>query len=316
MRDLAILRVSGPLPLLSVSAVAALCAASAAPFWSGHIEWAPRLVDGMVAGAAVILASLLAGMVRMAVLDWLAERRSRRAWTAIGARPDDLAISPVVDAPDQRDHPYVPAPPDAAVWDILRAHRHAVPLGAVGPEFDAGSTDAGVDPLPCGPQDSLLPCAAFIAEANPADEIRDKAASALADRVGLRRDDKVRRRRRVRFATEARRVANATWPSPRRGLRVLGVPITIVSDIVVVGQGEKEPPPSDPPRQQLNGSMTRPSSAVAEARRQVVALAEALARQAAREDDAAEAAKEHSRSPPDAQAEQSPLRGTKDEDTG
>ena len=167
-----------------------------------------------------------------------------------------------------------------------------------------------------GLRNSLLPCAAFIAEANPADEIRDKAASALADRVGLRRDDKVRRRRRVRFATEARRVANATWPSPRRGLRVLGVPITIVSDIVVVGQGEKEPPPSDPPRQQLNGSMTRPSSAVAEARRQVVALAEALARQAAREDDAAEAAKEHSRSPPDAQAEQSPLRGTKDEDTG
>jgi hypothetical protein len=310
MPDLVIPRGSGPLPLLL--SVAAFCAASATPFWSGHIERAPRLIDDMVAAPAVLLALLLAAMVRLAVLDWLAERQSHRAWTAIGARPDNLASTPVVDAPAQRDHPYVPLAPDAAVWDILRAHRHAVPLGTAGPESDAVSTDVGLRPLRCEPQDSLLPRAAFIAEANHADEIRGRAASAIADRVDLRRDGKVRCRRRVRFATEAGRVVNAACPSPHRGLRVLGIPIRIVSDIVVVGQGENELPPGDPPQQQLNGSTTRPFIAVAEARRQIVALAEALARQAAREDDATEAAEERSRSPPHAQAEQSPSRGAKD----
>ena len=314
MRDLVIPRGSGPLSLLSSQRGRDLRSVRHPILVRPHrMGTTPRRRHGRRGGGTLGL--LLAAMVRLAVLDWLAERQSRRAWTAIGAGPDDLAIAPVVDAPDQRDHPYVPVAPDAAVWDILRAHRHAVPLGAAGPESDACSTDAGVDPLRCEPQDSLLPRTAFIAEANPADEIRDRAASAIADRVGLRRDGKVRCRRRVRFATEARRVANAAWPSPHRGLRVLGIPIRIVSDIVVVGQGEKEPPPGDPPHQQLNGSTTRPFTAVAEARRQVVALAEALARQAAREDDAAEAAEERSRSPPDAQAEQSPSRGAKDEDT-
>jgi hypothetical protein len=138
------------------------------------MEWVLRLIDGFVAGAAVMLASILAVMVRMAVLDWLAEPQSRQASTAIGAGPGDLAIAPVIDAPDHRDHPCVPVVRDASVRDILRAHRHAVPLGAAGPESGVKSTDAGVDPLRCEPQDSLLSRTAFIAEANRAHEIRDK----------------------------------------------------------------------------------------------------------------------------------------------
>ena len=54
-------------------------------------------------------------------------------------------------------------------------------------------------------------------------------------------------------------------------------------------------------------------TALAEARRQVVALAEALARQAAREDDAAEQREGRSRSAPDMPAEQSPRRDDKDD---
>ena len=53
-------------------------------------------------------------------------------------------------------------------------------------------------------------------------------------------------------------------------------------------------------------------AAAGEARRQIVALAEALARQAAREDDAAEHGEEGERSPPEAAAEQSPSRSAKD----
>jgi hypothetical protein len=54
-------------------------------------------------------------------------------------------------------------------------------------------------------------------------------------------------------------------------------------------------------------------AAVAGARRQIVALAEALARQAAREDDAAENAKERSRSPQDTPAEELPSGDAKDD---
>jgi hypothetical protein len=89
MRDLAITRGSGP--MLSVSPVALLCAASA-PFWSGQTEWAPRLVDGMAAGGAVALASLLGAMVQVVVLDWLAERQSARARTAIGTGADEPVV--------------------------------------------------------------------------------------------------------------------------------------------------------------------------------------------------------------------------------
>jgi hypothetical protein len=87
---------------------------------SGPAIWAPCLVDGLFAGAAVILASLLAVMVRMVVLDWFAERHSRQAWTAIGGGPDNLAIAPVVDAPDQRDHRYVPVRHGTSCVPIVR----------------------------------------------------------------------------------------------------------------------------------------------------------------------------------------------------
>jgi hypothetical protein len=113
---------------------------------------------------------------------------------------------------------------------------------------------------------------------------------------------------------QGRRVADTTWRGADRTVQVPGIPIRIVSDIVVVGHGENGLPPDDPPHQLGNGSITEPFAPAAHARRQILALAEALARQAAREDDAAEAAEERSRSP-GAQAEQSPSRRDKDDDT-
>jgi hypothetical protein len=146
----------------------------------------------------------------------------------------------------------------------------------------------------------------------------------------------IRRQLSPILTTQVRLVANAAWPGS--ALRVLGVPVKIVSDIVVTAQGKNEPPssrtPSHPP---LNGRTSAPfaariaghaararsrlhrdlaksldPAAAAEARRQIVALAEALARQAAREDDA-ENARERSRSPQDVPAEELPSRPAKDD---
>ncbi|HEY7548726.1 MAG TPA: hypothetical protein VH913_04315 [Hyphomicrobiaceae bacterium] len=120
---------------------------------------------------------------------------------------------------------------------------------------------------------------------------------------------------------------------------MLGVPVKIVSDTVITAQGKKEQPCGETsPHPLVNGRTSGPfaariadhaaparsrqhrnlaksldPAAVAEARRQIVALAEALARQAAREDDAAEHGEEGERSPPEAAAEQSPSLSAKDD---
>jgi hypothetical protein len=120
---------------------------------------------------------------------------------------------------------------------------------------------------------------------------------------------------------------------------VLGVPVKIVSDIVVTAQGKKGPPCGETsPHPPVDGRTSYPSTAriaghaaparsrlhrdlaksldpaaAAEARRQIVALAEALARQAAREDDAAENARERSRPQQDMPAEELPSPAAKDD---
>jgi hypothetical protein len=148
---------------------------------------------------------------------------------------------------------------------------------------------------------------------------------------------KLRRQFSPRLATQVRLVANAGWSGS--ALRVLGVPVKIISDIVITDQGEKEPPRGKTsPDPLLNGRTPSPftqrvgghaapartgrhrdltksldPAAAAEARRQIVALAEALARQAAREDDAAENARERSRSPQGMPAEELPSPSAKDD---
>jgi hypothetical protein len=105
------------------------------------------------------------------------------------------------------------------------------------------------------------------------------------------------------------------------------LPIRINSDIIILGQGKRRPPGGEPPpstpadnvagtgasmrtgvvastapdrRHHLRGAIKSLQPEVSfEAQRQLMALAEALARQAAREDDAAERLTERSRSPPD-----------------
>jgi hypothetical protein len=316
------------------------------------VQWEPGFVDIALAGATVILAFLIAAMVRLAILDWLTERQSRRPWTAIGARADEAAGAPVVEEPEQSGCPYAPAPHDPAVWDILRAQRHAVPLSPTEAVPGAGSAAPGVGPLQSASQDAILPGTAFVAASANAGGL-DDAVAALSNGGGdhdeTRREAQkvfhsvapatatIRRQFNPRLTTQVRLVANAGWPGPV--LRVLAVPVKIVSDIVVTAQGKNEPPSSKasshlplngrtsassaariaghaaPARSRLHRDLAKSldPAAAAEARRQIVALAEALARQAAREDDAAEHGEEAERSPPEAAAEQSPSRGAKDD---
>jgi hypothetical protein len=320
------------------------------------VQWETGLGEAALAGAAGMLGFLLVAVVRLVVLDWRAERQSRRAWTAI-AGIAELATPPPLEALEQsRGDPSAPAPHNPALWRMLRAHRHVVPLSLAEPVPSIPSADAGAEPLRSAPQSAPLSPAALLPASHPADNGGADAASAHRD--AAERDEipkevgqsfhsaapaatatKVLRQLGPRLATQVRRVANAAWPGSYPALRVLGVPVKIVSDIVVVGQGGKEPScGKDSPRPVPNGRTSGPLAAsaagpgsparsrrhrdlakshdpetAAEARRLVVALAEALARQAAREDDAAENAKERSRSPQDMPAEELPSRNAKDD---
>jgi hypothetical protein len=140
-----------------------------------------------------------------------------------------------------------------------------------------------------------------------------------------------------RLATRVLRIVNGdAWKNAGSSLRAIGVPVRFMSDIVVLGQGKNGRSNTEPlsgapfsggpiragPVTSIAGSTAasptrhcryQANPALAKARQQVIALAEALARAAAREDDAAEQREERSRSPPDSPAEQSPSRGAKDD---
>ena len=355
MRDLATPRASGPPSTWPISSVAVLCVASAVSAWLGHVQWEPGFGEAALAVTAVTIAVLLVAMVRLAILDWRAEKQSRRAWTAI-AGIAELATPPPLEALERSSgDPYAPAPHNPALSRILRAHRHVVPVSLAEPVPSIPSADAGAEPLRSVPQSAPLSAAALLPASHPADNGGADAASAHGD--AAERDEilkevgqsfhsaapapaatKVLRQLGPRLATQVRRVANAAWPGSYRAVRVLGVPVEIVSDIVV-GQGDKGPSDGgNSPRTRFNGGTAQEGTAgivgsatpvrsgphrdlanshdpttAAEARRKIVALAEALARQAAREDDAAENAKERSRSPQDTPAEELPSGDAKDD---
>ena len=142
---------------------------------------------------------------------------------------------------------------------------------------------------------------------------------------GVKHDALSDRRKRklllgVRTATRHRLVANArpwnAWSDLAQRSAPQHLPIKIVSNIIVLGHGNQRPPDGErPPSAELNDGTCsagsnggqHPHAPIKslqaeisfEAKRQLIALAEALARQAAREDEAAERLAERSRSPPD-----------------
>jgi hypothetical protein len=329
--------------------------ASAVSAWLGHVQLEPGLGEAALAVAAVTINVLLVAMVRLAILDWRAEKQSRRAWTAI-AGIAELATPPPLEALEgSSGDPYAPAPHNPALWHMLRAHRHVVPVSHTEPVPIIPSADAGAEPLRSAPQSAPLSPAALLPASHPADNGGADAASAHRD--AAERDEilkevgqsfhsaapapaatKVLRQLGPRVATQVRRVANAAWPGSYRAVRVLGVPVEIVSDIVV-GQGDKGPSDGgNSPRTRFNGGTAQEGHrwhcwlGHASTKRTTPGLGQqpgpdnrsrgttqdrrsgrGLARQAAREDDAAENAKERSRSPQDTPAEELPSGDAKDD---
>jgi hypothetical protein len=271
----------------------------------------------------VALSALTSAAVCLLVMESQAELSSRAAWDAIGATPPAMLLP---GKPGDLARQYPAAVHDQALHDVLRAHRQAYPRQGIGL---AAETGWGND---IAPQDAAA-VAARVPLTTPACEVSGSCnaesfqndANDIHTGLAVVRScaptksasrSKLSLGRSSPLGTRFRRVVNASADTPGRGsrLRVIGIPIKIVSDIIVLGQGKKEPINSDSSRKvHLDGgrseSQLRTSgrirlrrspntavdeAAIAEARRKVMALAEALARRAACEDDAAEQARERS----------------------
>jgi hypothetical protein len=327
-----------------------------------HVEtaWSSWTAAVAFVGAALALGTLLAAAVRLVVMDWLAEIRTRAAWPAAIA-PLGTTLTSEHDLGGQR---YAPAGHDEAVRAILRAHRHMVPCQTVEPMAEFESSDGmneigssrpvGAQKVPAAVPDghstSPRPDRTDMSVGESRDGLERSGTRASAERgreawtvvhasapLGGASWCKRQARGGFRLATRVLRIVNGGARNDAgASLRAIGVPVKVVSGIVVLGQGKNgrsntEPLPGTPlsgapiragPVTSIAGS-TAPSTtrhhrhqtdltALSEARRQVIALAEALARAVAQEDDAAEQREEHSRSPPDSAAEQSPSGGAKD----
>jgi hypothetical protein len=190
MRDLAILRTSGPPSTWRNSSAAALCVASAVSASLGHVQWEAGFGEAALAVAAVTIAVLLVAMVRLAILDWRAEKQSRRAWTAI-ARIAELATPPPLEALERScGDPYAPAPHNPALWRILRAHRHVVPVSLAKPIPSIPSADAGAEPPRSAPQSAdRVPCGIASGIA-PGRQRRRRCRFSASRRRGARRNPK------------------------------------------------------------------------------------------------------------------------------
>lgn len=333
--------------------------------WPVATQWDSSLAMVVVASASVALACLIGAAIGLLVVDSLAEIRSRAAWTAVATGRWSGGL---VSEREQADNIYRPAIHDEAVHAVLRAHRYDLPRISVEPEIDRRHNQSQAEPMPLGcalqspaarsveheiawsPRRAVIggggaDHGATVRSANT-EEAR-KAWAVVHTSAPVVRATRSQRQfhHGARLVERLRRTVNARtgedWRGAGSSLRVAGIPVRLVSDIVVLGQDQNgsddsKPPPdtrfkgappirAGPPttiarstlrsrtRHQPNESDGFDLTALAEARRQVIALAATLARQAAREDDAAEQREGRSRSAPDMPTQQSPSRGDQDD---
>ncbi len=346
--------------------VVAVFSGPLAGLWMAAVGW---VGEAALTTAIMTVATMLAAAVGLAVADWLDETKSRKDWAAMGIATDDLALSAAVPATVQADQLYPPMANDDALCAVLRAYRHAAASNTPEPVIDIRSADGVVGTLMSGASNALPPAAVPLVErtctvgglvdaiasreGGRTRQAKHEAQEGFCDRAPIGLIAVLNKPRQLKVMSANRHAAGRTrlaanggplagWPGSDQIWAPRTVPIKIVSDIIILGQGKRrqsggEPPPSAlpggsipstgvPARTSIVASTApdrrqRPRAAIKslqpgvcfEAQRQLIALAQALARQAAREDDAAERAIERSRSPPDVLVEILPGGGARED---
>lgn len=343
-----------------MASLAVLWTAAIAPPLRVAAPSAGWAVDAALMVALIAVATMLVAAVGLVAANWWAEIKSRNAYAAIGVASNDLITPPVVQASNQL---YPPTVDNEALWAVLRANRHALRSIALKTVSDMWSADVKVDTWTQARKNALPTTSASVVGAIPEGERTNTVggsavAVAASGRAATAAKHDAQEALRVRASigltairsrpgrcnglggvnwsvARTQRVANdGPWLGSRdsdQRLALQTVPIKIMSDIIVFGQGKRRPPGGEPPpctpggnvagtgvsmragvvastapdqRRHLRAAIKSLQPEVSfEAQRQLMALAEALARQAAREDDAAERLTERSRASPDTAVE-------------
>jgi hypothetical protein len=313
---------------LAAAVPSIIAAPPAANLAVGATGWGAEVV---LAVAIVATAIMLAATIRLTAADCRAETRSRGDWTAIG-KMADMRTAPV-ESSASREEIYPQAVGNDALWALLCARRYAGPSSVTpGGKLGADTAIAGIAVQPVVSDDDH-PLTEHETNASPKAGSLDRGKPDLREASHAQRPSvqvtcgRNQRHLRVRTRARTRFVANGgpwnAWFDFDQRPTLLGLPIKIVSNIIVLSQGKQRPsdgerPPIVEPRDgafsvDVNGG-ARPHAPVKglqselslEAKRQLFALAQALGRQAAREDEAAERLAERSHSPPEAPVENPP----------
>ena len=242
-------------PLVGLSVMAAGSA------WPVATQWDTLLAMVVVASASVALVGLIGAAIGLLVMDWLAEIRSRAAWAAVAAGRWSAGL---VTEREQADHSYRPAVHDEAVQAVLRANRYAVPRFTVEAETERRHDQAEPMPLGCAlqslatgpdghPTTARHPRRPEIGDGGvdhgaavrcPNVEGARKAWTVVDSSAPVLRTTWSQREfhHGARVVEQLRRTVNArtgdAWRGAGSSLRVAGIPIKIVSDIVVLGQDQ------------------------------------------------------------------------------
>jgi hypothetical protein len=214
---------------LLIVPIAAVSATSTAP--------PPAVLAGIVALSALTWAA-----VRLLVMDSLAEAKSRAEWDGIGTTPTAMVLPR---KPDDLAPQYPADVHDEALHEVLRTHSQAYPRQGIELAAEKGNdrgqqdkvaVTAGV-PLTLPARKEAGSC-----NAEPG-RVQTDANDMRTGLVAVRWCAPMRsasRGKRIhggsaRLETRFRRVVNASADSPGRGakLRMIGIPIKIVSDTLL-----------------------------------------------------------------------------------
>jgi hypothetical protein len=127
--------------------VALLCMVTVESAWHGEAPWGSGLTTAALTAAILAVVSLFAGAVWLSISNWMAGVRSRVTWAAIGAVTDESSSVPLVDPPNPDDlYPHVLG--NETIRAVLHAHRHSMPVRAVGDVRGMEGTDRRTASLP------------------------------------------------------------------------------------------------------------------------------------------------------------------------
>jgi hypothetical protein len=260
--------------------------ASLAVLWTAAL--APPLyvvaVEAALAVAIIAVATMLVAAICLVADDWWAELKSRKAYAAMDVAVDNPVSPRAVQTSGQKDHLYPPAVSNEALWVVLLANRHAARSIAPKSVADMWSTVVDVGTCMPVPKNGLRPTSAAVVGLIPEEERTDTVggpavAEVASGRVVIAAKHDAQEALRIRASIGLTAIRSRPWQRKGMGVNRSAdrtqlaandgpwagspgsdqrsaphtVPVRIISDIIILGQGNRRPSGGESPPCTLPG---------------------------------------------------------------